>query len=208
MKNGKSEVFSYSKFSKLKVAFGAAAMVAVGGLASSVQAAGSAPFTGVYAGAEVGYNHQSSIFLAPPATGYSGVYYGGFAGARKQFSNNLVIGGEFFVGDSSADRSTGGSGSVFTISAERALGFDGLLGVAVSDNTLLFATVGYLNSKFTTVLSSITTSTTTFTQNDVSFGGGVEVKLTKAISVRLKTTYAKTNFSKVLNSTVGVQVNF
>jgi outer membrane immunogenic protein len=156
-------------------------------------------FTGGYVGAEVGYSHAKlNVPMIPYTEGSDGVYYGGFVGYRYQSAGGFVIGAEAFGGSDSND-------FVFDlVNVGRILGVDAVLGYATG-RVLIFGDVGYVNGKLTAVGFSETDGT-------VRYGGGVEVRLAKNVSGRIKATMAKFKKEGVevknTTATAGVLVEF
>lgn len=134
-------------------------------------------FDGAYVGAELGYNK----FKFEDGLKDTGLYFGGVAGYRVQFDNDLVIGLEGRFGDTTAD---GDLTDAIEVKAGRQLGVDASIGLALGENKdfLAFALVGYSNAKVTGTIADVTESAT---GDGYRLGLGGEYALTENVSVRV-----------------------
>lgn len=174
-------------------------------------------FSGVYGGAEVGYSSiDADLILSDGIVDASvdlgkitGLSYGGFIGARVQARNNIVYGIEGYFGGSTNSVSATANGVTAKVNTGRTFGVDGILGYAVSNKVMVFAHGGYINKslKFSIHDDFISISTSD-SEGGWRYGGGVEMKIKKNVSARVKATFGKIS-SEVFNDGVhNVDIDF
>jgi len=179
------------------------AVIAAALMASSATVAADDSFSGLYIGAEGGFD----------STTFGGAkdntrYLGGLLGFRYQMDSNMVLGIEGTYGNSGYsgsggfDFSTPDFGNEWTAS--------GLLGFAFGDDNdnLVFAKVGYTQTKFD-IIDNDTDAVTSGDVTGLRFGGGYERKFGDILSVRLSVDYSKPeSFFKQLQAKAGLLVSF
>jgi len=161
------------------------AVLALSVLLAAPAAAEETSFSGIFIGAEGGYD--SSKFNG----GSDGtVYIGGIAGYRFQTYNNLVLGIEGTYGKNNYDGfggfdfSTVDYGNEWSVSATA--------GIAFGDDSqnLIFGKIGYMETR-RDIINDETSAVTKDKDTGLRFGGGYERKFLENFSVRLSADYAK-----------------
>ena len=190
------------------ILFGIAAMVALfAGIARA------APYNGLYAGADVGYETSSR-----PNSG--GVEYGGFIGYNVRAAPALVIGIEGRIGGSTvAETITTTTPTAITVvdnDIGLSIGGTGRIGWLPGETTLLFVRGGYetveINSLWTrtprppTANPNPVTQDFGFWQGSATVGGGAEQLVWDRLSLRL--TYDWSEATNVHQLRTGVAWNF
>ena len=174
-------------------------------------------FSGVYVGTEVGYSSiKTSVGISDTNLSASvdlgkltGLSYGGFIGARVQARNKIVYGIEGYFGGSTNSDSATANGVTAKVNTGRTFGVDGILGYAVSNKVMVFAHGGYINKslKFSIHDDFISLSISD-SEGGWRYGGGVEMKIKKNVSARVKATFGKIS-SEVFNDGVhNVDIDF
>tara|TARA_B100001939_G_scaffold315853_1_gene301382 strand:- start:18752 stop:19312 length:561 start_codon:yes stop_codon:yes gene_type:complete len=173
---------------KMMIALAGAALLSGTALASAQEGL----FHGPYAGVEVGYN-DFNVDVDGVDVGADGFSYGGFFGYRSQMSNNLVLGLEARVGESTASIEEAGA----KIDAGRQLGIDATIGTTLGseNNMLAFAFVGYENARLTLKEAGMEESEDL---DGIRFGVGGEYAL--AQNLNLRATFAYTDYESDLRN--------
>lgn len=168
-------------------------------------------FDGLYIGAELGVS-----YLDLNGGDQAGLYYGGLAGWRRQSDSGFVFGleGTFGTSDNSIDDDPG-----FTTIAP--LDFDHQWSAAAtfgkafgrSKNNLIFAKIGYQESKFSFDLDNAPidvpdTFLQTFKNDGLLLGAGYERALSDQMSLRLSADYGDNSGSQQWQSKVGLIFKF
>lgn len=134
--------------------------IAVGAALTSVPAmaqSSDVPFTGFRVGAEVGYDHQRSgssedIDNARDIKqSLNGVAYGAVVGYDVAAGEQLRIGAEASIGESTAGRKVRGEPTTFNlgnVEASRDIYVGGRVGFVTSPNMMLYVKGGYTNQRF------------------------------------------------------------
>lgn len=115
------------------------------------------PFSGFRVGAEVGYDHQRSGSTEDIddardlKQSLNGVAYGAVLGYDVPAGENLRIGAEASIGESTAGRKVKGEPTTFNlgnVEASRDLYVGGRVGYVTSPNMMLYVKGGYTNQRF------------------------------------------------------------
>lgn len=161
------------------------------------------PFSGVYAGGDVGYEGSGRLDQG------SGATYGAFVGINIKALDRLVIGAEARIADStiSENVSTTLPGTIVDVrnSIGRSIGGSARIGYLAGERTLVFGRAGYENVKVNSIQTRTPRPPTTnpnptvsdfgFTQGTLTLGAGVEHFVTDAISLRASYDWAE-NFDR------------
>jgi outer membrane immunogenic protein len=139
------------------------ALIATGSLVAlsapaMAQSADTAPFSGVRVGVEAGYDHLRSGSSEDVDTtrdlkqSLDGVTYGAVVGYDAPVGDNLRLGAEASIGDSTAKFDTNNSApNVFNlnhVSADRDIYVGARIGYVMSPRTMVYAKAGYTNARF------------------------------------------------------------
>ncbi len=197
--------------------YSAAAALAVATMAAPAFAQDDKPFDGFYLGAEAGYdrfkvdNEISGLI----DTKDSSIYYGGIFGWREQTSSNLVYGIEGRFGDNTAKVkgtiSDGMESVDLRVTNGRQIGVDAIIGTLVNENTLLFASGGYVNGKLTVKLednSIIGPLNLSDSDHGFRVGGGAEFRLNDQFNFRVTGHYQDVGSTSNLQVLAGVILPF
>lgn len=195
-------------------------IAAIAAMGSAPTFAGEKLFDGPYVGIEAGFNKvgqgngnnfdKSSYITAADKkilgydAGTSGLSYAGFIGWRTQSNSGIVLGVEASLGNSTSDVTETGpyfgdnyssNGGIKT-SYGRQVGIDVTIGKTLSDNVLIFATIGQTFTKVKTQSYSVVDKKAVWTKekddnyysnesyDGTKLGLGAEFALSESVSVR------------------------
>lgn len=170
----------------------AAAMVAMASNASA------SSFDGFYAGGNLGYNSTDlkiTETITPSSSEWdgNGADFGLHAGYGKVVGSNFYVGGEIEANLSNADITESGNGITLKGEKEHSYGAAVRAGL-VFDNIMPYARLGYTKSKFKATSSGSLVGSSSESKSGVSYGAGLQAKVTDAVSVRgelVRTNYRK-----------------
>lgn len=191
-----------SEHPRVGVALAVLTAVAVAGLAWTTPAAAE-PFSGVYAGGDIGYEDSGRLGQGGGAT------YGAFIGVNIKALDRLVIGAEARIADSTISETVMSTlpGTIVEVrnSVGRSIGGSARIGWLAGDRTLLFGRVGYENVKVNSIQTRTPRPPTTnpnptvsdfgFKDDTLTLGAGVEHFVTDSLSLRASYDWAE-NFDR------------
>jgi outer membrane immunogenic protein len=161
-------------------------------------AAAAAPFNGPYIGAALGMDNYelkgSGDGDVIDGLSANGAVAGVYAGYDYAFGTKGFVGGEVSADLSGAETDVTLFGVEIKAKAKGSFGISGRIGTMVNDTTGVYGRLGWVNTKFETVVDGDTNGKT---ESGVTFGVGVETVLNTKTSLRAE--YNIADFGDILD---------